>query len=148
MAKRSIYFVIVLLTFTSCQDEADCISVTTDFANLQFYKIQDNELDTVDFISLKPLLSDSILLADTTINGTIQLPINPNTESTAYAFETEFGLDTLILGYNTSTRLIAEDCGIEVIIFELKELRNDFDSIRIVNDVLIEDINEDIRIYN
>ncbi|MEM7109596.1 MAG: DUF6452 family protein [Bacteroidota bacterium] len=148
MSRVVLGIVICFFAFVSCQDEADCLRITTDFANLRFYKIEDNEPDTVDLSMLKPLGSDSVLLADTTVSSSIRLPINPNAESTGFAFETEFGIDTLMLSYGTSTRLIAEDCGIEVIIFELEAVRNDFDSIRIVNDILIEDINEDIRIYN
>ncbi|MEO1098304.1 MAG: DUF6452 family protein, partial [Bacteroidota bacterium] len=98
--------------------------------------------------SIKPIDSDSILVSETTIVGTIQLPLNANEASTAFVFETEFGRDTLVLSYKVSTRLISEDCGLEVLFTELESIRNDFDSIRIVNDILVEDINEDIRIYN
>lgn len=144
----SLFFFGFLAIFFSCQDEADCISVTTDFANLSFYKIDLNELDTVVVNGLQPVGSDSILLSDTTITGTIQIPLNPNMNSSTFAFDTEYGLDTLILSYNVSTRLVAEDCGLEVLFSELDTLRNDFDSIRIVNNILVEEIDEDIRIYN
>ena len=148
MRRGAVVLFCMFLTFISCQDEADCISVTTDFANVRFYSIETEEFDTVMFNSVQPVGSDSVLLADTTLNGVILLPLNPNVTTTSFAFDTEFGIDTLTLSYIVSTRIVSEDCGLEVLISGIETVRNDFDSIRIVNDVLNEDVNEDIRIYN
>ena len=149
MKKGSLFILACIVALAACQDEADCTSVTTNFANLQFYELESGETDTAVVVnSIKPIDSDSILVSETTIVGTIQLPLTANEASTAFVFETEFGRDTLVLSYKVSTRLISEDCGLEVLFTELESIRNDFDSIRIVNDILVEDINEDIRIYN
>ncbi|MEM9858063.1 MAG: DUF6452 family protein [Bacteroidota bacterium] len=148
MKSGILFLIVILCVVMACQDEADCISSTTDFVNLRFYKVEDNETATIEFFSLKPLASDSTLLSDTTINSVIRLPLDLNATSTSFVFDTEFGRDTLILGYETSTRLISEECGIELLVFGLQSLRNDFDSIQVVNDILVEEINEDIRIYN
>ena len=136
------------LSLLSCLDDPDCVRSTTDFVNLKFYQSEGGGQDTVDIVQVSVLGSDSVLLVDTTFFSTVFLPVNVLTDSVAYVFETEFGTDTLTLTYNSSSRLISEDCGVEVLFSNLEEARNDFDSLVIVNNILIEAIDEDIRIFH
>lgn len=139
---------IFFVGLVSCLDDPDCVTSTTDFANLKFYKTEDGEQDIVDIESVRIVGSDSVLLSDTTLSGRVLVPVDPLGNSITISFDTEFGLDTLVLTYQTSTRLVSEDCGIEILFTDLNYSRNDFDSISIVNNILIEEIDEDIRIFN
>ncbi|TRX51604.1 hypothetical protein FNH22_23880 [Fulvivirga sp. M361] len=132
----------------SCLDDPDCVRSTTDFVNLKFYQSEGGGQDTVDIERIVVLGSDSVLLADTTFFSTVFLPVNVLTDSVTFVFQTEFGIDTLALTYNSSSRLISEDCGVEVLFSNLREGRNDFDSLVVVNNTLIEAIDEDIRIFH
>ncbi len=146
--------IIFLISFTigvgllACQDDPDCVSITTDFANVRFYNFENGEIDTVDVNSITLEGSDSVLYADTTISNVMTIPLNPAQRTVQLAFDTEFGLDTVVLSYATRNRLISEDCGLEILFAELDYVRNDFDSINIVNQELVESFDENIRIFN
>ena len=78
----------------------------------------------------------------------VQLPLDFRQPETIYAFTNNFGSDTLVLTYRLGSRLISEDCGLEFVFTDVDYARNDFDSISIINNVPIEGVAEDIRIYN
>lgn len=138
----------IVLGLSSCLDDPDCISPTTDFATALFYKFESNERDTVQINSLRVLgVSDSILVTDLEVTGVI-LPLRQDTSSVTFVFDSELGLDTLVINYETRSRLISEECGIDIILAELNVGRSTFDSVSIENTTLIEDVNEDIRIFN
>ncbi len=130
-------------------EEPDCVSETSSTINLSFYQLDLNQPDTVFVNKISAIGSDSVLVANTDNVSKVSLPANPQTDSATFVFDIrEYGVDTLTITYQNGSRLIAEDCPFELIFSELNYSRNDFDSIRIVNKVLLEAINEDIRVYN
>lgn len=131
----------------ACLDEPDCISKTTNFVNLKFYNLENNTADTITVNALNVLGSDSTLVAEQDIVQ-VRLPLKPDQKQSTFIFDSELGIDTLILSYQASARLVSEDCGIETVYANLDYIRNDFDSINVVNKVLIEDVTEDVKIYN
>ena len=146
--KKILFFLAVSAIFIqSCLDDPDCVTTTTDFITVRCYESDTGLRDTLVFRTVRAIGSDS-LLADQDTLSSIRLPLDPRGPSVTYAFDTNLGRDTLILVYDLGTRLISEDCGIEFIFTELDYLRNDFDSIRVINRVPIEEIDEDIQIYN
>ena len=140
--------VLFLIGLTSCLDDPDCITSTTDFVNIRFYQKENRETDTLAINSVTIPGVDSVLLSDPAFRGTLRVPLDPLSDSAIINFDTELGQDTLVLVYQTSTRLVSEDCGLEILFSDVNYSRNDFDSIAIVNNILIEEINEDIRIFN
>ena len=125
------------------------MSETTSTINLSFYKLELNQPDTIFVNKLSALGSDSVLLSNTANVSRVQLPANPQTDSAVFIFNIrEYGIDTLVLTYTNGSRLIAEDCPVELIFSDVNYSRNDFDSIRVVNKILLEAIDEDIRVYN
>ena len=142
-----ITFLVAIVGLTSCFDQPDCISPTTDFVNVLFYKAENNERDTLLINSLTAIGSDSVLVTNDEVTG-VDLPLLPSQRSVTFIFDSELGLDTLVLSYEPRSRLVSEECGIDIIFSELDYIRNDFDSISVVNNILIEDVNEDIRIFN
>ncbi len=147
MKKNLLILSIMALLGQSCLDDPDCVNTTSDFVTVGFYEAETGLPDTLVFRQVRAIGSDSLFARQDTLSS-VQLPLDPRGPSTAYHFETNLGVDTLILVYSLGTRLISEDCGIEFIFSELDYLRNDFDSIRVVNRIPIEEINEDIQIYN
>ncbi|MEL7003174.1 MAG: DUF6452 family protein [Bacteroidota bacterium] len=138
----------LVIGFTSCLDDPDCISPTTDFATALFYKSESNERDTLEINSLMVLgKTDSILVSNASATGVV-LPLRQDTTAVTFIFDSELGLDTLVITYETRSRLVSEECGIDIIIADLGYSVNTFDSVAVVNSTLIEDINEDIRIFN
>jgi len=141
-------FFTVLVMMAACE-EPDCTSELSSTINLSFYKLDENEPDTVFVNKLSSIGEDSVLLEDEEDVSKVVLPADPDTSAVTFIFDTrEYGVDTLTISYSNGSRLIAEDCGFELIFSDLGYIRNDFDSIRIVNTILAEQIDEDIRIYN
>jgi len=134
--------------FFACE-EPDCVSDLDDVIHLTFFRLEENERDTVFVTRLTTLGSDSILLNNQPDITEVDIPANPNTTAITLFFNTrEYGLDTLVLTYQNGSRLISEDCGFELIYSQLNYDRSDFDSIAVRNNILAEPIDENIRVYN
>ena len=131
----------------SCLDEPDCVTPTTDFVNVRFYSLQDNSVDTVFLQRLTANGSDSILNEMDTVTSVV-LPLNPQEGNATYYFQSQYGRDTLVLSYRLGTRLISEDCGVEVLYSDVDYSLHSFDSVRIINRVPVEEITEDIQVFN
>ena len=131
----------------SCLTEADCVTTTRDFVTVNFYDLETNERDTLLVSSVTAIGSDSLLAEDQLVRS-IRLPLDPRQPSAAYIFDSQLGIDTLILSYDLGTRLISEECGLEFGCTGLEVSRKDFDAIIIVNQIPIDDVYEDIRIFN
>ncbi|ELR72204.1 hypothetical protein C900_01758 [Fulvivirga imtechensis AK7] len=143
----AILFIMAVMLMSAC-NEPDCQSKTTNFVNVKFYKIENNELDTLTILSITAIAADDTVFVENLEVSSVRLPLRPDTTATVFAFDSNFGRDTLILTYRKKARLISENCGVEVIFSDLGYSRNDFDSIKVVNQTLIEDITEDVKIYN
>ena len=144
---NAIFLVMAAMLMAAC-NEPDCESKTTNFVNIKFYKIENNELDTLTIASVTAIAADDTIFVENKDVTSVRLPLRPDTTATVFAFESNFGNDTLILTYRRKARLISENCGVEVIFSDLGYSRNDFDSIKVENQTLIEDITEDVKIYN
>ena len=146
--KQILFLVIVFSVLSqSCLDDPDCVTTTASAITINFYEKETGLRDTLVFRRVTAIGSDSVF-ADLDTLSSLRLPLDSRGPSVTYAFDTNLGLDTLVLSYDLGTRVISADCGIEFIFTGLDYLRNDFDSIRVVNRIPIEEINEDIQIYN
>lgn len=146
-----VVLIVIFFSWLAACSEADCVSQTSNYVNVTFYNSEENEEDTVRVDTLRAVGSDVLIMADSPTLNTITsfiLPLNPGDTQSTFVFIRGAVKDTLSLGYKTGSRLISEDCGTEVIISDLKSLKNDFDSIRIINTILTESPDEDIRLYN
>jgi hypothetical protein len=137
----------VALISQGCLTDPDCVTTTRNFVTVNFYSTETNERDTLFFTSVTTIGSDTLLASNQDVRS-IQLPLDSRQPMTTYVFNSNLDSDTLVLIYNLGTRLISDDCGLEFVFTEVDYARNDFDSISIVNNVPLEGIAEDIRIYN
>ncbi|MTI22889.1 hypothetical protein E1176_17790 [Fulvivirga sp. RKSG066] len=142
-------FITLLLVGTLACEEPDCVSELSSTINISLYKLEKNELDTVFLNELKAIGIDTALLSDVPDVSGFALPADPNANEVTFVFDTrEYGIDTLTLAYSTGGRFISEDCGVELLYSDLKAVRSDFDSISVINTILADVVNEDIRVYN
>lgn len=135
------------IVLTGCLDDPDCNSQTTNFVNIKFYNSDNNEVDTLNINGIIASGTDSVFFEETEVSS-IRLPLRPDTVQTTFVFDSELGIDTLILKYGVNTRLVSEDCGIEMVFSELDYVRSDFGSIEVVNKILVEQVTEDVKIFN
>lgn len=105
------------------------------------------ERDTLLLSRLTALGSDSVLHDQDTVTS-VQLPLDPQLGQATYYFESQYGRDTLVLSYKLGARLISENCGVEILYSQIDYISQTFDSLSVVNQVPIEDITEDIQVYN
>lgn len=148
MKNTLIYILFLSMLLVAC-DEPDCVSELDSTIQISLYKFLENEPDTVFMSQLRVLGEDSILITNRANVSRVTIPANPGADSVTCIFTTlEYGVDTLVITYTNGARLISEDCGYELIFSNLGYSRNDFDSLRVINPILFEASNEDIRVYN
>ncbi len=143
----------IVILLTACT-EPDCIDKGGEFIGIGFYDEQTGEVEEIRINSLQLEGIDSLLASEVDNVAAVILPINPDTDQLTAYFDTEFGRDTLVIGYERTVSLISEDCGAEIIFNSVSIVRNDFDSISVVNTSTelnfldATSFNENIRIFN
>ncbi|MDX1629666.1 MAG: DUF6452 family protein [Fulvivirga sp.] len=141
-----VLILVIILAIAAC-DDPDCVSDFSDEIHVSFFKMEENQRDTI-FINSITATNDSSVVGSALLTSVV-LPADPNRSEATFIFNTrEYGIDTLTLSYTNGARLISEDCGVEQFFSDLEVARSDFDSTSVINQVLVEQINEDIRIYN
>lgn len=143
--KALILFLICSFSLSACLDQPDCVSKTTDFVNAKFYESESNEENALFVSEIQLMDTDTSFTINAEVTA-VQLPLNPHTRSSRFLFNTELGVDTVELSYEMNASLISEDCGIELI-YTLLEDGHGFDSVRVVNKILVEEITEDVKIF-
>ncbi len=113
-------------------DDPDCIFTSQDKIGVRFRNINNGNNLNIRINTLQIVGSDSILVLNNTSINNVILPINPADTAITAVFDTQFGIDTLIIGYKSLARLISEDCGGEIVYRGLYIIRSDFDSTRVV----------------
>ncbi|QSE97905.1 DUF6452 family protein [Fulvivirga lutea] len=153
MKKTSLFILLLISTLFSC-DEPDCILQGGSKMKIGFYSVIDGTAQPLRINLLEVEGIDGSILENSNDTSDVVLPINPADSEIRLYFDTEFGLDTLIVGYKKTARLISEDCGTEVVYNGIEVIRSDFDSVRVFNASMEtnflqpELVNENIRVYN
>jgi len=104
------------------------------------------ENDTLIFSRISALDTDSIFVESDTLFRVV-LPVNTGTNATIFIFDSDQGSDTLELHYQGTHKLISVDCGPEQIIDNLEAGVFSFDSLAILNPVLLESENTNVEVY-
>jgi len=121
---------------------------------ISFIKLSDGEADTVVLYNVTAAGADSIFYKSSepdeldTLNGSALLAVNPYAEETLFTFLFETEEKTLKVGYKNEIRFISQDCGSERVQYNLTVLETQFDSVRVVNEVLSISRSTNIEIYN
>lgn len=123
----------ILFGAVACSEGADCYSENTSIITIDFFKLNYTNPDT-SFYERDTLVvnrvyaignEDSLIVENDTIFGTLVLPVNPSSDTTAY----RIGRQALTVKYNIHQRIMSPDCGVEQIFSNLDTLTNSFDSL-------------------
>jgi len=146
LKKLPIILLILIGLLSSCFDDADCISTTTDVLSISFRKYETNEVDTVEIVGITLAGADSVFNPKDTTTFII-LPLDPNVSSISMSFSFETVQHELQLDYTTTPRLISPDCGVELLYDNLTINNYDFDSVAVKTRSLNEEIIPHLVIY-
>lgn len=131
----------------SCLDEPDCVNLSNGFIGISFKKMFDEKADTINFVSIQSVESDSIFyeLAQATA---IQLPLNQYANQTSYTIEEVYHENFLVMSYAKSVaQFVSEDCGTRFIFSGLEFTDHDFDSLKIVTNFLSNSVQTNLEVY-
>ncbi|MEJ2006374.1 MAG: hypothetical protein P8X57_15745, partial [Cyclobacteriaceae bacterium] len=103
MMKNLLAVCLLALLCQACLDDPDCVNTTSDFITVGFYDAETGQADTLVFRQVRAIGSDSLFVLQDTLSA-VSLPLDPRGPSTAYHFDTNLGVDTLILTYNLGSR--------------------------------------------
>lgn len=148
LTRQNIILLILAGLLSSCFDDGDCITTTTDVLHINFKKYTTSEVDTVEIIGITITGTDSVFYPAVDASS-ITLPLDPNASSLTINFDFELVDRELILDYNTTPRLISPDCGVELSFTNISVDENnyDFDSVAVRFTFLDEQITPNIVIY-
>lgn len=142
---------LLLATLTSCEEGAGCQLSTEAPLRAGFYGIIDDtlEIDTVTgSFSVMGIGASDTLISSRNENS-IQLSLNPFTDSSAFIFEWELVVDTLTFKYERSMQLLSEECGF-ITKFEVNEVKSTYnliDSVALIENTVNTENERHLKIY-
>ena len=144
---RGFVVALLLLSF-SCIDEPECVYENLRELKLRFVNSEKNYADTLRIDSIVVSGIDSAFYEGKSLFE-LTLPINVLMDETTYFFDLQDTLVdfSIIIGYDMVPRVISPDCGIEAEIRNLSVVEHDVDSVKIISDILLEDIELNVRVY-
>ncbi len=145
MLKRGYWFVLLVLA-GSCLDKPDCYELNNNYAGISFFKLYDGKTDTLSIIGITSPASDSVFYPFVRATG-LQLELNPYEPNTDYLIETTLGTYRMVLGYRSEVKFVSEDCGTSTQLSDLEIEYDEFDSVRLVNDILTDPAQTNIQAY-
>ncbi len=122
----------------SCREIRDCqLNDETDFFAIRFF-----DRDTTNLA--QPVMLSRVAIEGTGLNAigidttltTLGLFVNDFDTVTTYFFESDLGLDTLTVSYQSEYFIFFEDCDPAQRFFDFKVIKHTFDSL-IVNDTIL-----------
>ena len=140
----------VNLEIYTCQDEFYTQEVKLNFQ-------ERDSLVRADSLFIRAIRDQTgrVLVENDTVVGTLELPINPLAEQTVFTFELLANgaqparIDTLTITYDQEAVQFAESCRLQTRFFNLDTLPGTtFDSVRIENRELAQDVNLNLRIVD
>jgi len=164
---------VVPLFFLSCERE-DCISTNTNQLKIEVKKEEGGEANIMYIDSIKAIGNDSVFYKSTSMQ-IFRFPLNPSSEMTEIVFyhayylydtisktplqvelkEEKHFVDTLMLSYKRTQKVISEECGVQQRYSQLQIEKTTFNGgkgTKVINAVLEIDLgnknNTNIEIYN
>ena len=147
---KGISFCIALsLIIVSCNDIKDCQLVDdTNFVVIALFD-QDttSQTESLDFTGITMEgLSIPILNSDTTLS-VFALPINTLDSVATFYFESELGMDTMVVSYDNQYYIFFEECDPAQSFFNLEVISHTFDFVNVINSDLNDEIVRNIEIF-
>lgn len=117
MRLRFAYFLpLLLLTlfFVSCEDDADCTETNRPMVSVRICKA-DGSLDTIPFLTVTVMESDSVLVNKDTNVTRLSLPLSYRKGETHWVLHySNEKTDTIHLGHTNTPYFLNPDCGYQM----------------------------------
>lgn len=101
---------ILLVLFSACLDEPDCIVTATNEVYVDLRKPNVDSAQTIIFQQILISGTDSVFHKNDTTSE-LTLRINPNAPQTTFRFYYGTEFDSLVVAYTMTTKLISPKCG-------------------------------------
>lgn len=136
-----------MLVLSSCFDQGDCLITNSNIIRVSVHSAVNQRAVTIAFDTVA-VLNDTILYK-TSSQGKLALPVDPGVTEMTYIFAYGDKFDTLSLGYDNLSVVLATACGAFPYQRNLVVTRSTFaqDSVVITNPSLFKDVTENVRIY-
>ena len=154
--KKWLWIGLFAVLTSSCLDQPDCLRVADQALVIGLVRLGESGTDTLFVYNIEAVsdlgAADSVFYkqpADKldTLVGKVLVAVDPFARETSFTFHLRDGDKMLRVGYDNSIRYISEDCGTEMLQRNLTILETDFDSVRLVLDVLTKDRKPAIEIF-
>jgi hypothetical protein len=144
--------VFLMVVMTACLEEPDCLQQADTALIIDFKKLPDGITDTLIFSRIVAEGADSIFYFQTPVDKidsltSVTLAVNPYANETLFVFYLGEFTKRLKVGYQTETSFISKECGSEQLHKNLIILESEFDSVRVVNNVLTTERLTNLEIY-
>lgn len=107
---RYFLFGLLVVLFSSCLSEPDCIVTASNEVKIAFKKLPSDTSKTIVLDSILVSGTDSVFnVQDTT--SSVVLPVDPRATTTTFRFFYDSTENTLILTYRQQARIISPACG-------------------------------------
>ena len=146
-------FISSIVLFFSCSEDPDCSQdIPHDQIIVTFYDKDELELKQAEF--------DYVFNADGTFIhnkdsadapdsfSSIQLELNPSSDTSLFFFVTGVKTDTLRLIYSRKMEWLSVECGPNFTYDELMIFDHTFDSASLINSIIEPEIDESVRLFN
>ena len=102
-----------------------------------------NDIDSIIELNTQVLLfdgNDSL--------SVFEIPLNPDAGTSSFLFRDQGISDSLEISYQTMANIISDECGVELIFYNMGPINTTFDSVRIIETQFFTELNsENIEIF-
>jgi hypothetical protein len=145
MPVRFTWFASLILLFSACLNEPDCIDTSTDVVKIAF-KASDHTALEVNFTEIQVAgLGKKFYPATKT--SSVELPVNPEQSQVTFTFLFDNRTETLILNYVRRAQVVSPSCGAFQNYSGLQIEDTTFEDFRIINTQLSKNATVNIEIF-
>jgi len=142
-------YISLVLALISCNDIKDCqLKDDTSGVVIALFDLDTTSVtERLDFTSITiENLERPLLNVETTLSA-FALPVNKLDTTITYFFESDAGMDTMVLSYKSQYYIFFEECDPAQRFFDLKVISHTFDSTSVVNTELNNEIIRNVEVY-
>jgi hypothetical protein len=142
---RFVQIGILILLFSGCLSEPDCIDTSTNEVIVAF-KVNSSTIREITFDSIQVSGYPKNLYEGSKVSS-VSLPVNPSTNTTSFTLYFEKKIEDLTVTYSKTSQLLSPSCGAFLYYSNLKVKQSSFDSLIVVNNKLLTNATGNIEIY-
>jgi hypothetical protein len=148
-SKIFILLVIIIPLLFSCK-ESPCDLNTNSLLQIGFYTtVNHTATSTADLITIYGIGKEGDYLYKDSSATKVFLPLSQNQDSSSFVIKSSWIYDTLLVNYTRHLKLISKECGFATI-FEISKIHlsgHKFDSLKVTNDTVSTNYEENIKIF-